>query len=200
MNELFLKEKAIINNNITFEEALLLIMIANNFTLDIKESSLVSKGLITKDLSSMFSSNEWRITNKGTELINSIIIDSDKCKTSDASLENLATKLKEIFPKGKKEGTNYYWADGTALIIRRLKLFFKKYGEIYSDEQIIKAATDYVQSFNSDYTYMKLLKYFILKEKIGVGGDIEGESELINHIENANQLDNTKRDWMDEIY
>ena len=200
MNELFLKEKAIINNNITFEEALLLIMIANNFTLDIKESSLVSKGLITKDLSSMFSSNEWRITNKGTELINSIIIDSDKCKTSDASLENLATKLKEIFPKGKKEGTNYYWADGTALIIRRLKLFFKKYGEIYSEEQIIQAATDYVRSFNGDYTYMKLLKYFILKEKIGVGGDIEGESELINHIENANQLDNTKRDWMDEIY
>ena len=42
---------------------------------------------------------------------------------------------------------------------------------------------------------MKLLKYFIFKEKVGVGRDVEGESELINYIENADQTDNLKNDW-----
>ena len=101
----------------------------------------------------------------------------------------------KINPKGKKDGTNYYWADGVALIMRRLKLFFKKYGNTYTDEQIIKAASKYVEGFNGNYTYMRLLKYFIFKEKVGAAGEVEGESELINYIENAGQEENLRNDW-----
>ena len=46
---------------------------------------------------------------------------------------------------------------------------------------------------------MKLLKYFILKEKVGVDGEVEGESELINYIENADQEDIMKTDWISQI-
>ena len=64
-----------------------------------------------------------------------------------------------------------------------------------ADEQIVQAAEKYVQGFNGDYQYMKLLKYFILKEKVGAGGDVEGESDLINYIENAGQEDTLSNDW-----
>ena len=46
---------------------------------------------------------------------------------------------------------------------------------------------------------MKLLKYFICKEKIGIGGDVEGESELLNYIENAEQTDILSDNWAYEL-
>ena len=127
--------------------------------------------------------------------IDSVIIDSDKQQEPKDRLNLLAIRLKEIFPKGKKDGTNYYWADGVALIVRRLQLFFKKYGNTYTDEQIIQATEKYVQGFNGNYQYMRLLKYFILKEKVGAAGEVEGDSELISYIENAGQEENLRNDW-----
>ena len=124
-----------------------------------------------------------------------MIIDSDKQQEPKDRLNLLAIRLKEIFPKGKKDGTNYYWADGVALIVRRLQLFFKKYGNTYTDEQIIQATEKYVQGFNGNYQYMRLLKYFILKEKVGAAGEVEGDSELISYIENAGQEENLRNDW-----
>ena len=59
----------------------------------------------------------------------------------------------------------------------------------------MQAAEKYVQGFNGDYQYMKLLKYFILKEKIGADGEVEGESDLISYIENAGQEDELSNDW-----
>lgn len=182
-------------NNISIGEVLLLLSIHNNVNLDIAQEELVKNGYITANRDNLFQQVGWRLTNKGSEIIDSVIVDSDKKSKPDEKLIQLAIRLKEIFPKGKKEGTNYYWADGVALIIRRLRLFFKKYGNDFTDEQIIQAAEKYVQGFNGNYQYMKLLKYFIFKEKVGVGGDVEGDSELINYIENAGQEENLKDDW-----
>ena len=81
------------------------------------------------------------------------------------------------------------------MIVRRLKLFFKKYGNEFTDEQIVQAAEKYVQGFNGNYQYMRLLKYFIFKEKVGANGEVEGDSELISYIENADQTDSLKNDW-----
>lgn len=182
-------------NNISIGEALLLLSIHNNVDLDLAQKELIKKGYITANMDDLFQRIGWRLTNKGAEIIDSVIIDSDKNQQSEDKLVQLATRLKEIFPKGKKDGTNYYWADGVALIVRRLKLFFKKYGDTYSDEQIIQATLKYVEGFNGNYTYMRLLKYFIFKEKIGAAGEVEGDSELISYIENADQTDNLKNDW-----
>lgn len=190
-----LSKEACSINNITLGEALLLLAIANKANLEEAEQALIKKGYITADRNNLFQQIGWRITSNGTSIIDSVIVDSDKNQKSEDNLTNLATKLKEIFPKGKKSGTNYYWADGVALIVRRLKLFFKKYGNIYTDEQIVQAAEKYVQGFNGDYQYMKLLKYFILKEKVGANGEVEGESDLISYIENSGQEENLSNDW-----
>lgn len=191
-----LNKEAALQNGITIDEALLMIIIHNKVNLEKAEKSLIQKGFITADI---FQKKGWRLTIKGSEILDSVILDSDNEQESQDRLSQLATKLKEIFPKGKKDGTNYYWTEGVALIIRRLKLFFKKYGNKFTDEQIIQAAEKYVQGFNGNYQYMRLLKYFILKEKIGVSGEIEGDSELISYIENNGQEDEMRNDWNTEL-
>lgn len=195
MTTICLNKKAAQQNGMTIDEALLMLVIHNKANLERAEEALIQKGLITAERNDLFQQVGWRLTNKGTEMLDSVIMDSDKEQEPQDRLIQLATKLKDIFPKGKKDGTNYYWADGVALIVRRLKLFYKKYGNKFTDEQIIQAAEKYVQGFNGNYQYMRLLKYFIFKEKVGANGEVEGDSELINYIENAGQEENLRDDW-----
>ena len=195
MTTICLNKKAAQQNGITIDEALLMLVIHNKANLERAEKALIQKGLITAERDDLFQQVGWRLTNKGTEMLDSVIMDSDKEQEPQDRLIQLATRLKEIFPKGKKDGTNYYWTEGVALIVRRLKLFFRKYGNKFTDEQIIQAAEKYVQGFNGGYQYMRLLKYFIFKEKVGANGEVEGDSELINYIENAGQEENLRDDW-----
>ena len=195
MTTICLNKKAAQQNGMTIDEALLMLVIHNKANLERAEEALIQKGLITAERNDLFQQVGWRLTNKGTEMLDSVIMDSDKEQEPQDRLIQLATRLKDIFPKGKKDGTNYYWADGVALIVRRLKLFFKKYGNKFTDEQIIQAAEKYVRGFNGNYQYMRLLKYFIFKEKVGANGEVEGDSELINYIENAGQEENLRDDW-----
>ena len=69
----------------------------------------------------------------------------------------------------------------------------------FTDEQIVQAAEKYVQGFNGNYQYMRLLKYFIFKEKVGANGEVEGDSELISYIENAGQEEDLKNDWTSSL-
>ena len=199
MTTVCLNKKAAQQNGITIDEALLMLVIHNKANLEGAERALIQKGLITAERNDLFQQVGWRLTNKGTEVLDSVIIDSDKEQEPQDRLIQLATKLKEIFPKGKKDGTNYYWAEGVALIVRRLKLFFKKYGNEFTDEQIVQAAEKYVQGFNGNYQYMRLLKYFIFKEKVGANGEVEGDSELISYIENAGQEEDLRNDWTSSL-
>lgn len=199
MTTVCLNKKAAQQNGITIDEALLMLVIYNKADLEMAERALVQKGFITAERNDLFQQTGWRLTNKGSQILDSVIMDSDKQQEPQDRLNLLAARLKEIFPKGKKDGTNYYWADGVALIVRRLKLFFKKYGNDFTDEQIIQATEKYVQGFNGNYQYMRLLKYFIFKEKVGAGGEVEGDSELISYIENAGQEENLRNDWTSSI-
>ena len=199
MTTVCLNKKAAQQNGITIDEALLMLVIHNKADLEKAEKALIQKGFITAERNELFQQTGWRLTNKGNEVLDSVIIDSDKEQEPQDRLIQLATKLKEIFPKGKKDGTNYYWTEGVVLIVRRLKLFFKKYGNKFTDEQIIQAAEKYVQGFNGDYQYMRLLKYFIFKEKIGANNEVEGDSELISYIENSGQEEDLRNDWTSSL-
>ena len=189
-----LNKQIIDQYNMTIDEVLLMIVLENNVNLDEAQKVLISKGYITINRNELFLPIGWRLTNVGKDMLNGIIVDSDKHQEPQDKLAELATKLKAIFPKGKKDGTNYYWSDGVPLIIRRLKLFFKKYGNDFTNEQIIQATEKYVEGFNGSYQYMRLLKYFIFKEKVGANGEIEGDSELISYIENADNED-LRNEW-----
>lgn len=125
-------------------------------------------------------------------------ITEDKGDCFIYNLEELAERLKEVFPKGKKEGSNQTWSEGTSLIVRRLQLFHKKFKKDVTAEDIIKAAENYVNSFNGIYTYMRTLKYFIFKNEIK-GGEVELTSDLLNYLENVDSDTILNNDWTADL-
>lgn len=182
-------------NQVSLGEILILLVYYNKVNLEEIQSELIKKGYITAERDNLFQQSGWRITKKGSELIDSVIVDSEKSERNDTDLLILAGKLKDIFPAGRKEGTSNYWAEGKALIAKRLKAFFKKYGTDYSDDQIICATKKYVESFNGNYQFMRTLKYFIFKDK-DVAGEREYTSDLLNYLENAGNEEVLKEDWI----
>lgn len=137
------------------------------------------------------------LTTKGKSLIERIL----KSKFTDIKesdrFDNLAEKLRELYPKGKKDGTNYMWRDSNSIIAKKLKSVVAKYGNCFTDEQAINATKRYVESFNGNYRYMQLLKYFISK-KVIINGEIEETSQLLSYIENEDTID-FQNDWNTEL-
>lgn len=190
-----INESTLKQYNIPLENILVLIAAARDISLTDAASSLTSDGMISK----FGQQGNWKITAKGAELLTSVLIDSEESPISDEKLIGLATTLKSLFPKGIKPGTNYYWAEGVSLIVKRLKIFFKKYGNNFSEEDIISATKRYIESFNGDYRYMKLLKYFIFKDKRGDGGEVEYDSDLLTYLENKEELSEANSNWTSDL-
>ena len=90
-------------------------------------------------------------------------------------------------------GTSYYYRCNRADIVRKLKSFFRRYGE-YTSEQIIEATQRYVASFNGNYTYLRLLKYFIWKDENKDGETLQ-VSQLADWIENKGSVNPSNSDW-----
>lgn len=178
--------------DVSVGEALYLLAIGSGLDLEEAEKAMRAKGYVKKPSNTLLSL-PLRLTTKGKEVITDIIADSTS-KNTDARLISLAQELREIFPKGKKDGTNNYWSDGATIIVRRLKLFFKKYGD-FTNDQILTAARKYVESFNGNYQFMRTLKYFIFKDARGLEGNIENTSELLTYIENEGQEESLGNDW-----
>ena len=140
----------------------------------------------------------------GEHIVESLMASSENV-ASEERCKQLAETLREIFPAGKKPGYAYTWRDSVSCITDRLKKFFMKYGE-YSDEQVIEATKAYVASFNGNYQYMQLLKYFIWKNKVTgeevvrgrVVGEVERQSQLAAWIEDTPDK-KTSADWEIEL-
>lgn len=174
-------------NNIFIDNILLLISIyfdctiTNDTLLDLKAEEYVRED----------ESGNTIITPKGVELVETILTDSEYKKSIDR-FETLAVSLRNLFPEGKKAGTSYMWRDSLNCIIKRLKLFMKKFEVTCSNEVIIKATEKYVEGFNKtgDYTYMQLLKYFIFKDD---------SSQLLAYIENLDAEDTEDKEWVNTL-
>ena len=80
-----------------------------------------------------------------------------------------------------------------------------KYGD-HTDKEIIDATKSYVNSFNGDYRYMQLLKYFIWKNKVTGGelvdgrmvGEVEKQSQLAAYLEDTEETQ-IATDWDTEL-
>ena len=170
-------------------------LLAISTTTDDTYKSLVDKGLITKANGTMQSLNrKYSATEKGIVLADELIADSEEnIVVKEDSIKELADKLRSIYPEGKMAGTSYYYRCNRADIVRKLKSFFRRYGE-YTPEQIIEATQRYVDSFNGNYTYLRLLKYFIWKDE-NKDGEVLSISQLADWIENKNEVNTTNSDW-----
>lgn len=142
------------------------------------------------------------LTKTGEYVTESIMASSDKGTAMDERCNSLAVKLREIYPAGKKPGYAYTWRDSESCIADRLKKFFLKYGDKYKDEDIIRVTKEYVNSFNGNYQYMQLLKYFIWKNKVTgeevvrgrIVGEVERQSQLAAYLEDSPEKQ-VNTDW-----
>ena len=147
------------------------------------------------------------LNEQGQFLAESVMADSNLgTAISEERFTNLANKLRELFPAGKKPGYAYTWRDSTSCIVDRLKKFVMKYGD-HTDEEIINATKKYVNSFNGNYQYMQLLKYFIWKNKVTGGelvdgrmvGEVEKQSQLAAYLEDTEEETTTHGNWDIEL-
>ena len=184
-------------NNLTIEEFLVLFLSAREVDIGVISQSLVAKGLADKDL---FSSRKLVISDKVKDLVSTISIESDKnVIDKDSEFTELATELREIYPAGRKDGTTYMWRGTTAEVAKKLKTLVVKYGYTINREDVLKATKEYVNSFNGNYRYMQLLKYFILKSVRDADGNVDIKSELMSLIENSDQIDAQRDDWVSNM-
>ena len=141
---------------------------------------------------------KYKLSRKANEALSCILAEStDIVAKRTTNIEELADKLRDIYPNGKIVNSNYYYRCNRQDIINKLKTFFKMYGTKYTDEQIINATQKYINSFNGNYTYLKLLKYFIWKDERLKGESVQ--SLLADFIENESSEDTTNTDWTVEL-
>lgn len=188
-----IEDKILAESNLTLNEYLFLLF--NTIKGDIPTciDSLIKKGWAERDL---FDSTKIVLSDNTKEKVLSILVDSDKIVENKQDFYiNLANKLRELFPKGNKPGTTYNWRSSTAEISRKLKNLAVKYNCKFTEEEAIEATKAYIASFNGDYRYMKLLKYFLLKTPINNNGDVEVESEFMTYLENKDNIEHHDNSW-----
>lgn len=185
-------DKILEQYNLSVEEFLLLYICSKEYNLKELLNNIIDKGYANKDL---FDSSRAIVSNAVKEIVSTIIIDSDKAVLGkEEDYIRVAKKMQELFPKGKKEGTTYAWRDCTAVIAKKLKTLVVKFNFKFTEEDALEATKKYVDSFNNNYKYMQLLKYFILKTDNNTG-DIK--SEFMSIIENKNDLELKNDDFCD---
>ena len=181
-------------NKLSLAELLSILLIKTGADMPKLFKSLEEKEIIVKDVF-----GGYMITQRWDDVASTILLDSDKDSQPSERLENLAVQLAEIFPREKKAGTCHYFRGNKKDTILRLKKFFKRYGNKFTDEQILEAARSYVASFNGNYHYMRVLKYFIWKDAKKEDADgnlyVDETSDLATLIENAGAIDSIKEDW-----
>lgn len=123
--------------------------------------------------------------------------------------DELAEKLRELWPPGDKDG-KYAWRDSVSNLSKRLKTLWddRLNGKQYTIDECLVAARKYLAQFEDNVKYMQTLKYFIMKQKSIVEKDgriryiteskfadiLEGNSELAamdewNDILNGSNVD-----------
>lgn len=187
--KLIIDEAEIKKSKLSFPEVLYLILVYRNVNIDELKKSLQEEGLISS------SSKGLKLTEKSRRRLLSV----NKILASNINYENLAKKLQNIYPEGRKEGTTCMWRDSVAMIAGKLKTLVIKYNCSFTEEQAINVVKEYVNSFNGDYTYMQVLKYFLLKSITFPDGDREVTSEFMSRLENYGQDNITTKDWSSNL-
>lgn len=184
--KLTISERSCLKYNLTLPETLFALAVKNCKNTKQSLCGMLKKGIFVKEKDVYVLSQQW------SEILDLILAESPKTseKPNDVLLE-LAGKMQKLYPKGKmldKFGriTPYYYRNNKAEVAKKLQKFFEVFGKI-PHEDILDATKRYVDSFNGNYSGMRLLKYFILKDDIKPGeeGDhVEQISDLATFLEN----------------
>lgn len=186
-------------NDLTISELLGILLVKLGSNIPELFATMERKQMIKRDETF----GEFLVTQRWDDVATTILLDSDPEKLPETEIDDIAIKLMEIFPKGKKDGTAVYWRGNKRETMLRLKKFFKLYGNSYSKEEILEAARQYVEGFNGVYRNMRVLKYFIWKDDRRTMEDgtikVIEVSDLANCLENMGQEESLKDDWTSSL-
>ena len=194
-------EKVCIKHKMTFLEVLLTLAIRQG-TIEDSIENMVNREILVKD------AGQLKVTQHWSDVLDEILSDSSgSVEKSDEELLELAKQMRELYPQGKMKDrfgrpTPYYYRCNNSEVVKKLKKFFTIFGNV-SDEEILDATKRYVASFQGNYTGMRLIKYFILKDDVKPSedgtGHVEQISDLATFLENKEseeEVVNTSSDWM----
>lgn len=189
-------EKVCLKHKLTPEEVLLTLAIRSSKDLQKVFDNLVNREVFVDREGKYYVTQHW------SDEIDEILVDSSSAIDNEERLKNLANRMKEVYPKGKMPGTPYYYQCNTREIMLKLKKFFKIYGN-YADDDIVDATKRFVASFNGNYKFLPLIKYFIFKDKLVMDEDgmqhVSPESPLATFLENKDNNENlasASDDWL----
>ena len=177
-------EKVCTNHKMTLSEFLLALAFRSMKDNDIH--NMLEREILVRQ------SGQYQVTQHWSDVLDEIISDSSgKVEKSDEELLELAKQMRELYPQGKMKDrygrmTPYYYRCNNSEVVKKLKKFFTIFGDI-SNEEILDATKRYVASFQGNYTGMRLIKYFILKDDVKPGEDgnhVEQISDLATFLEN----------------
>lgn len=150
----------------------------------------------------------YKVTQHWSDVLDEILCESSgSIEKSDNELLELAQKMRDLYPQGKMKDrfgriTPYYYRCNNGEVVKKLKKFFTIFGNV-SDEEILDATRRYVASFQGNYSNMRLIKYFILKDAIKPSEDgenhVEQVSDLATFLENKEseeEAGTTSDDWL----
>lgn len=142
-------------------------------------SEIANKYRYVKILPQTMTEYKVAVTPDALDALSCIKVDEPK---QNRDFTELAQKMIDLFPVGKKPGTSYLWRGNLQMITRRLNQLYEKSGAKFTDEEALSATEAYVNE-NKNNPYMRILKYFIFKNQVGGYGN-ELDSDLLSWIEN----------------
>ena len=188
-NNLVLNLKNLEQKGIDIEEFLLMYLIYKKaFIFNILQK------LITENKIRTVSSKFFELNEEYEKFVEQTINPNILHPNNNEKLTILANRLRELFPKGIKEGTNNTWRGSEQDIVAKLIKLETKFKLDLDIEECVTATQHYIDSFNGNFRLMQTLKYFILKN-VNVAGELEIKSELLAYIDFCKQgAPETKQD------
>lgn len=185
-------EKVCLKHKLTLAETLLALAFRET-TIDDIQNMLNRDILVHKN-------DQYVLAKNWNDILDEILCESSDSIDDEERLLSLAKKMRECFPEGRMPGTAYYYRCNNREVVLKLKKFFTQYGN-YPDDKIIDATKRFVASFQSNYKYLPLIKYFISKNKLVMDEDgqnhVSEVSELASYLENNTDKEQTTNDdWL----
>lgn len=196
--KLIIDEEQCLKHHLTVEEVLAALAIRTTKSFQGTLDNLVNRNIITNV------ENDYMLTQRWSDEIDEILADSQERMNDDERIKNLANKMRECYPKGKMPNSPYYYRCNQREVELKLKKFFITYGN-YTDDEIIDATKRYVASFQGNYRYLPLIKYFIMKNKPVLDEDGSNHAELNSplavYLENKEDetLVTASDDWLTTV-
>lgn len=182
--KIIIDEKVCTKHKMTVQEVLLALAFRMN------NSDIVIDNMLQREI--LINKGDYLVTQHWSDVLDEILSDSSgSVEKSDEELLELAKQMRELYPQGKMKDrygrmTPYYYRCNNSEVVKKLKKFFTIFGNV-PDEEILDATKRYVASFQGNYTGMRLIKYFILKDDVKPGEDgnhVEQISDLATFLEN----------------